>query len=341
MLKNYLLLLLVGLIWGSQFVFQELALRALSPLWLGVWRAVLGALTLCFICKLMRVSGRAQQWRLFALIALLEASLPFVLVPWAQQQLSAAVTAVLLGTLPFYVLILAPLFTNSTKLSRSDLGSLLLGFSGVLVLFAPEVISAVPSVDLLSALAVLLAAVCFAVALLLLQRVQAEHPLWVARNVLLMASVQLVGMAMLSSMLPATLWPFSSTTIPATTMPETVMAEPVMSETVMPAITISWLTDTLLSLVTAPAIAALLYLGVICAGLVYYLYMLCIQRAGAVFSSMTNYLVPAVGVLLAAAFSDDMITANTWLALGLILVALWVNQRHATRSSSNRATGMA
>jgi len=336
MLKNYLLLLLVGMIWGSQFVFQELALQALSPLWLGVWRAVLGALTLCFICKLMRVSGRAQQWRLFALIALLEASLPFVLVPWAQQQLSAAVTAVLLGTLPFYVLILAPLFTNSSTLNRSDFASLLLGFSGVLVLFAPEFISAVPSVDLLSALAVLLAALCFAIALLLLQRVQAEHPLWVARNVLVMASVQLVGMATLSTVLPVTQWPFS-----ATTMPATAMAETVMPETAMPAITIFWLTDRLLSLETAPAIAAVLYLGVICAGLVYYLYMLCIQRAGAVFSSMTNYLVPAVGVLLAAAFSDDMITANTWLALGLILVALWVNQHNSTRSSTSHATGMA
>ncbi|MBF4291347.1 EamA/RhaT family transporter, partial [Vibrio anguillarum] len=50
-----------------------------------------------------------------------------------------------------------------------------------------------------SVLAVLLAAVCFAIALLLLNRVQKEHPLIVARNVLTMASIQLIIVALITT----------------------------------------------------------------------------------------------------------------------------------------------
>ncbi len=136
---------------------------------------------------------------------------------------------------------------------------------------------------MLSALAVILAAICFAIALLLLNRVQTEHPMIVARNVLIMASIQLVV--------------FASITTPFT-----------------------------LDEVSSNAIGSIIYLGVMCAGVVYYLYMMSIKNAGAVFTSMTNYLVPAVGVFIAALITDDSIQTTTWVALVVILSALLIKQ---------------
>ncbi len=68
-----------------------------------------------------------------------------------------------------------------------------------LVLFYPDIMSGNQQFHMLSALAVILAAICFAIALLLLNRVQTEHPMIVARNVLIMASIQLVVFASITT----------------------------------------------------------------------------------------------------------------------------------------------
>lgn len=283
MLKNYVILLAIGLIWGSQFIFQEIALSSFSPVWIGTLRALLGALTLWGICRLLRIESQSKQWRLFALIGLLEAVIPFVLVPWAQQTLSSSMAAILMGTLPFYALLLAPLLISGATMTRGCVVSLLVGFSGLLVLFSPDLFSASQTINIGSALVMICAAVSFAVALLLLHRVRDEHPLIVARNVLTMAAIQLVCVAVLTTPLVV----YSSSVIP---------------------------------------LAALGYLGVMCAGVVYYLYMMSIKNAGPVFTSMTNYLVPAVGVLIAALLTDESIQVTTWLALAIILAALCIHQ---------------
>jgi drug/metabolite transporter (DMT)-like permease len=281
--KNYLTLFAIGFIWGSQFIFQTLALNSFSPIWLGSCRAVLGAMTLCLICKMMDLKGASNQWRLFTLIGLLEASIPFVLIPWGQQNLTSSITAILMGTIPFYTLILAPLFIKDARLSIGSTLSLIVGFCGLVILFYPELSSGTGAINLVSSVAIIIAAVCFAIALLLLNRIRDEHPLIVARNVLSMASIQLVVIALL--MRPIELAQASLTSV-----------------------------------------LSLLYLGVICAGVVYYLYMMSIKNAGAVFTSMTNYLVPTVGVLIGAIIANDTIQTTTWIALAVIIFALVINQ---------------
>jgi drug/metabolite transporter (DMT)-like permease len=41
---------------------------------------------------------------------------------------------------------------------------------------------------------------------------------------------------------------------------------------------------------------------------------------------MTNYLVPAVGVLIGVLLADESVQITTWLALVVILSALFINQ---------------
>lgn len=284
MFKNYLTLLAIGLIWGSQFIFQENALEAFNPVWIGTLRAIFGAITLFIICRIMRISGDSKQWRLYAVIGLLEATIPFILIPFAQKELSSSVTAILMGTLPFYALLLAPMFIKNARISKGSLLSVIVGFSGLVVLFYPDLMSTSSKLSFISVIAVLFSAVCFAVALLLLNRVKEEHPLIVARNVLFMASIQLIIISLTTAMTLTQKSP-------------------------------SW-----------SAFAAVIYLGVMCAGVVYYLYMMSIKNAGAVFTSMTNYLVPAVGVLISALIANDTIQTTSWLALGIILSALLMNQ---------------
>lgn len=281
--KNYLTLLAIGFIWGSQFIFQEIALVSFSPIWIGAMRAAVGAITLVVICKSLGVKSSSNQWVLFCVIGLLEAAIPFVLVPWGQQDLDSSIAAILMGTLPFYVLLLAPIFVKGAKINTANTISVIVGFSGLVVLFYPELASGAGEINLVSALAIIVAAVCFAIALLLLNRVRDEHPLIVARNVLLAASIQLIVIAFITT-------PFEY------------------------------------QVASTSSIFSILYLGGICAGVVYYLYMMCIKNAGPVFTSMTNYIVPAVGVFIGALVTNDSIQTNTWIALLVILSALFINQ---------------
>lgn len=292
MFKNYLTLLAIGFIWGSQFVFQKFSLMGFDPVWIGTFRAILGALTLTLICKMTGITSVSRQWGLFALIGLLEAAIPFVLVPWAQQELSSSITAILMGTLPFYALLLAPVFIKGARISMGSAISVIVGFGGLLVLFYPELVTETGRIDLVSSMAIVFSAICFAVALLLLNRVKGEHPLIVARNVLYMGSVQLTVIALMTAPLNQS-HPNTSSVI------------------------------------------SLFYLGVICAGVVYYLYMMSIKNAGAVFTSMTNYLVPAVGVLIGVFLTDESVQGNTWLALAIILSALFINQMFESKHSKN------
>ena len=283
MLRNYLFLLGIGCIWGSQFIFQQMAVADLPPVWVGAGRSLVGFLTLFLICKSMGLKGKGGQWFSFSLIGLLEATIPFVLVAWGQQYLDTAVAAILMGTIPFFTVILAPLVIKGARITAAGLGSVILGFCGLVILFYPELVSGSGNTNLLGAAAIIFASACFAVALLLLKGVSTEHPLVIARNVLGSASIQILVVAMIMS--PVT--------------------------EIQP---------------TSSSMMAILYLGTMCAGLVYFLYMMLIRDAGPVFASLNNYMVPMIGVLLGATINNEALPINTWGALAVILMAVAFNQ---------------
>ncbi len=290
MLKNYLFLLGVGLIWGSQFLFQQKAVASLPPLWVGAGRALVGCLTLVLICQLMGLKAKNKQWGKYHLIGFLEATVPFVLVAWGQQYLDTAVAAILMGTIPFFAILLSPLLVAGARITLAGLGSVVLGFGGVLTLFAPQLSQGI-NAGIWGAVAIVVASACFAVALLLLKGLDGDDPLIIARNVLISATSQLLVLALVM----APLGSFAP---------------------------------------TALSLGSVLYLGVMCAGVVYFLYMVLIRHAGPVFASLSNYLVPLVGVILAATLNDEHLAATTWAALVIILAAVAINQLDADKAKA-------
>ncbi|MBS9435501.1 DMT family transporter [Photorhabdus hainanensis] len=285
MKNKYFLLAIIGLIWGSQFIFQKIALSVFTPQLIGVGRAVIGFITLFIICKILKVRSKGNTpWLIYMLIGLLEASIPFTLVPWGQQYVSSSIASVLIGTVPFFVILFTPLLSAGNKISRSNILSVVVGFLGLLSLFAPDIIKGNSSLSIWSPLSILAASASFGVALILLFKCGLEHPLIVARNVLGSASIQILLISL-----------FTGSKIPSN--------------------------------VTLDSILSIVYLGVMCAGIVYFLYMILISEAGPVFASLTNYLVPTFGVLIGFMFADEQVGPNTWIALAMILIAVAFNQK--------------
>ena len=294
MLRNYLFLLGIGVIWGSQFIFQQMAVADLPPVWVGAGRSLIGFMTLLIMCSALGLKGQGGQWFTFSVIGLLEATIPFVLVAWGQQYLDTAIAAILMGTIPFFTVILAPLVIRGSQITLAGLGSVVLGFIGLVILFYPELMSGSGETNLLGAAAIVFASGCFAVALLMLKRINNEHPLIIARNVLGTASIQIMAIALLFA--------------PISTLSPSVSS-----------------------------LASVVYLGTLCAGLVYFLYMMLIRDAGPVFASMNNYLVPMIGVLIGATINGEALSAYTWGALVIILMAVAFNQLFSGRTAKKKA----
>ena len=291
MKNKYFLLTIIGLIWGSQFIFQKIALTNFTPQFVGVGRAIVGFITLFVICKILNVQSKGTtSWLIYMLIGLLEASIPFTLVPWGQLYVSSSIASVLIGTIPFFVILFTPLLSAENKISRTSILSVVVGFFGLLSLFAPGIIEGNNSLNFLGCIAILSASASFGMALLLLSKCGDEHPLIVARNVLGSASLQILLIFL-----------FTGSQIP--------------------------------SHIPLDSLLSIAYLGVMCAGVVYFLYMMLISKAGPVFASLTNYLVPTFGVLIGFVFANEHVGLNTLVALFLILIAVAFNQ-----GSNNKKT---
>ena len=118
-MRSYLLLLAIGLLWGSQFIFMHQAVAELAPILVAAGRALCGTLTLALLCLLLRLKSEHTPWRTYMLIALLDATLPFIMVAWGQQYVDSAIAAVVMGCIPFVTILMAPLLISGERITKS------------------------------------------------------------------------------------------------------------------------------------------------------------------------------------------------------------------------------
>ncbi|CAG8999291.1 MAG: hypothetical protein CENE_01265 [Candidatus Celerinatantimonas neptuna] len=190
-MKKYLFLVAIGLLWGTQFVFIREAVASIPDVWVATGRAVCGALTLWGLCRLFHLSGQIRFWPIYAFIALVDATIPFLLIAWAQQRVDSSVSAVIMGMIPLLTLLFAP-FVVSERLTAWGLLSVLVGFSGIWVLFAPQLLGFSGELLLWPLIAILASACCYAMGMLLVKRLTSEPSLIVARNILSASALQLI-----------------------------------------------------------------------------------------------------------------------------------------------------
>ncbi|GAA2430333.1 DMT family transporter [Streptomyces glaucus] len=130
---------LLALLWGSTFLWIELALTGLSPLQVTVARCALGALVLTAACygtgrRLPRGRG---VWGRLVVAAFFCNALPFALFGLGQQTVDSGQAGVLNATTPLWSLALGLVTGAERPLRPVRLAGLLLGFGGTVVIFAP------------------------------------------------------------------------------------------------------------------------------------------------------------------------------------------------------------
>ena len=126
--------------WGTAFLFNELALRAFNPDVIVAARIALGAALLCGYARLTSTAlpTTLRAWQPMLVTALFGVLVPFYLTVWAQLHLESATTAVLMSVMPLMVMTLAHCFVPGERLSAAKLAGFLVGFSGIVLVFGPD-----------------------------------------------------------------------------------------------------------------------------------------------------------------------------------------------------------
>lgn len=170
MLINYLILLTLGTVWGSSFLFIKLALPAFDPPTLALCRTVLGGAFLISVALLTgkRPPRERRLWLALLALGLVGNALPFVMINTGQQYIDSSLGAILITTVPLFTLGLAHFFSDD-KFTWRKLVGVLLGFAGVLILIGPAALKGLDS-ELLGQLLVVGASGCFAMALVISRR---------------------------------------------------------------------------------------------------------------------------------------------------------------------------
>lgn len=215
-ITQWVLLLALAAMWGSAFMFIKLGIATVPPATLVASRLALGALLLYTV---MRMRGLAlpplgRRWIAFAVLAIVGNSAPFYLISWGQQFIDSALAGILMAVMPLTTLLLAHFFVAGERLTANRALGFSVGFSGILVLMGPAVLSGLGGslLEVTAQATVLAGALCYAANSVMARRLVAADFLVVSTGVLIVASMISVSLALVLDR-PWTLAPGVSSTV--------------------------------------------------------------------------------------------------------------------------------
>ncbi|HEY7151799.1 MAG TPA: DMT family transporter [Solirubrobacterales bacterium] len=160
----------VSALWGIPYLFIKVAVDdGVAPAFLAWVRVVLAATVLLALAWRAGALGSLRgHWRWLLLFAVAEITLPFPLIAAGEQRVASSLAAIIIATAPLFVAVLALRFDASERASGRRLVGLLVGLAGVVALMGIDV--AGRTEELVGAVAILVAAFCYAVGPMVLKR---------------------------------------------------------------------------------------------------------------------------------------------------------------------------
>jgi drug/metabolite transporter (DMT)-like permease len=210
---DWLLLLVLSVLWGGSFYFAKIAVLEIPPLTLALGRVSIAALALALFARIMAepFPRDAATWWQLTVMAALNNALPFTLIFWGQMHISIGLASILNATSPLFGVLVAHLMTHDDRLSAGRMVGLIAGFIGVVVLIGPDMLTELGT-NVLAELACLAAAGFYAVGAVAARRVRGVPPIMMATGQLTMSTVLLLPVVLLFDR-PETLFTASRTAI--------------------------------------------------------------------------------------------------------------------------------
>ena len=160
--KSFLLLLSLGLVWGSSYILIKRGLEVFSPAQVATLRlGITGLLFLPWFVKSFRQMPWAD-WKPLLAVGIIGNFLPFLLFSLAQTQLDSSLTGIISSLTPLFTMVIGLLFFSVRITALRGLG-ILLGLAGAVWLVSQSggSIQAIPKQATYASF-VMLATVCYA-----------------------------------------------------------------------------------------------------------------------------------------------------------------------------------
>ncbi len=162
-LLDYLLLILLALIWASAFFNIKIATYSFGPITIAFLRVFFGAIPVLLLCyyKKIKIEAFSKDWYWFAMIGFINLVVPFFLIAYGVQSVQSNLAAILMSTTPLSSTVLGHFYTKNEKFNFIKTIGILIGFSGVLYLFSDNIL--INENNFFSAILILLGSTCYVI----------------------------------------------------------------------------------------------------------------------------------------------------------------------------------
>ncbi len=285
-IHQYVLLVLLGAIWGSSFFLIKITLETVSPITLTAFRLFFAFLTLTALVFVLgkKFPTDLRTWRRYIVIAVTGNIVPFILISWGELHIESGMAAILMSVVPLTALIVAHFWTDDEKMSLPKIIGTLVGFAGVILLVGPEVLEGLGD-SVLGQLAVAFASFCYGATSVYARKTGLVKldPIVNGSAILLCAAIMAIPMAFI-------------------------------------------LEDPLALDPSLKSVGALISLAVLSTAIAYIILYYLLGTAGANFTALNNYLVPVFGMVWGFVFLSESYDTEAFVALAIILFGIIITQ---------------
>lgn len=196
--RYWLMIAILGFVWGSTFLLIELAIDEITPLWLATSRICFGSLLLTLVWGLrgFKLFVGETAWPSMIFSAVFSSVVPFFLIGWGQQYVTAGFAGISMSAISLMILPLAHIFLPDEKMNTRKVAGFLVGFLGVGILIGGDAFASSGSDrESLGRLALLGATACYAVCSIVLRRMPPVDPIGLATVLLLIGAIVILPLA--------------------------------------------------------------------------------------------------------------------------------------------------
>ena len=191
-LLDYILLVLLALIWASAFFNIKIATYSFGPVTIAFLRVFFGAIPVLLLCyyKDIKIEAFSKDWYWFALIGFINLVAPFFLIAYGIKSVQSNLAAILMSTTPLSSTVLGHFYTKNEKFNFIKTFGILIGFSGILYLFSDNLL--IDENNFVSALLILLGSTCYVIDGVLTLKISKKKNEDVTGSILIWATIILI-----------------------------------------------------------------------------------------------------------------------------------------------------
>ena len=162
-LLDYILLVLLALIWASAFFNIKIATYSFGPVTIAFLRVFFGAIPVLLLCyyKNIKIEAFSKDWYWFAMIGFINLVAPFFLIAYGVKSVQSNLAAILMSTTPLSSTVLGHFYTKNEKFNFIKTFGILIGFSGIIYLFSDNLL--IDENNFFSAILILLGSTCYVI----------------------------------------------------------------------------------------------------------------------------------------------------------------------------------